>query len=90
MGKLLHHHAPALGWLDGPPQHNLCTTDRYVEAANHSCGDFPPEVDEMALAGLTPMESELVGAYQLDFVERREKELAVLTAVDVIELVVAY
>lgn len=29
----------------------------FVEAANHTCGDFPPEVDEMKAAGLTPMPS---------------------------------
>jgi flavin reductase (DIM6/NTAB) family NADH-FMN oxidoreductase RutF len=31
-----------------------------VEAANHCCGDFPFEVDEMALSGLTPLPSEVV------------------------------
>jgi flavin reductase (DIM6/NTAB) family NADH-FMN oxidoreductase RutF len=25
----------------------------FVEAANHCCGDFPPDVDELALSGLT-------------------------------------
>ncbi|KAG2440828.1 hypothetical protein HXX76_003683 [Chlamydomonas incerta] len=29
----------------------------FVEAANHTCGDFPRGVDEMALAGLTPLAS---------------------------------
>ncbi|KXZ56193.1 hypothetical protein GPECTOR_1g167 [Gonium pectorale] len=29
----------------------------FAEAANHTCGDFPPGVDEMALAGLTPLPS---------------------------------
>jgi len=29
----------------------------YVEAANHTCGDFPPEVDEMEAAGLTKVPS---------------------------------
>lgn len=32
-------------------------SDWFVEAANHSCGSFPPEVDEMAAAGLTPVPS---------------------------------
>lgn len=32
-------------------------SDWFVEAANHSCGSFPPEVDEMATAGLTPVPS---------------------------------
>jgi len=32
----------------------------FVEAANHTCGDFPPEVDEMSLSGLTPVASEKV------------------------------
>eukprot|EP00752_Nemacystus_decipiens_P012163 g10782.t1 len=32
-------------------------SDWFVEAANHSCGSFPPEVDEMATAGLTPVRS---------------------------------
>ena len=37
-------------------------SDWFVEAANHSCGSFPPEVDEMATAGLgfeSPFEDEL-------------------------------
>ncbi|EFJ43026.1 hypothetical protein VOLCADRAFT_96769 [Volvox carteri f. nagariensis] len=29
----------------------------FVEAANHTCGDYPPGVDEMRLAGLHPMPS---------------------------------
>lgn len=32
-------------------------SDWFVEAANHSCGSFAPEVDEMAVAGLTPVPS---------------------------------
>ena len=32
----------------------------YVEAANHTCGPFDPDVDEMELAGLTPVPSEKV------------------------------
>ena len=32
-------------------------SDWFVEAANHSCGSFPPEVDEMVTAGLTPVPS---------------------------------
>ncbi|CAN0514999.1 unnamed protein product, partial [Scytosiphon promiscuus] len=35
-------------------------SDWFVEAANHTCGSFPPEVDEMELAGLTPAKSSLV------------------------------
>jgi flavin reductase (DIM6/NTAB) family NADH-FMN oxidoreductase RutF len=27
----------------------------FVEAANHCCGDFPPDVDELALSGLTAL-----------------------------------
>ncbi|GFR41511.1 hypothetical protein Agub_g2206, partial [Astrephomene gubernaculifera] len=29
----------------------------FIEAANHTCGDYPPGVDEMRLAGLTPLPS---------------------------------
>ena len=29
----------------------------FLEAANHTCGPFDPDVDEMALAGLTPVRS---------------------------------
>ena len=32
----------------------------FVEAANHTCGNFPPEVDEMEVAGLTPLKSIIV------------------------------
>lgn len=32
----------------------------YVESANHTCGAFPPEVNEMEVAGLTPLPSDLV------------------------------
>lgn len=32
----------------------------FVEAANHTCGRFPPDVDEMAVSGLTPAESTVV------------------------------
>ncbi|CAI5459215.1 unnamed protein product [Closterium sp. Yama58-4] len=35
-------------------------SDWFVEAANHTCGPFPPEVDEMGLAGLTPVPSVVV------------------------------
>ena len=34
--------------------------DWMVEAANHTSGDFPKEVDEMDLVGLTPLPSEVV------------------------------
>ncbi|CAN0236815.1 unnamed protein product, partial [Discosporangium mesarthrocarpum] len=34
----------------------------FVEAANHACGNFPPEVDEMADSGLTPLPSLLVSS----------------------------
>jgi flavin reductase (DIM6/NTAB) family NADH-FMN oxidoreductase RutF len=27
----------------------------FVEAANHCCGDFPPDVDELELSGLTSL-----------------------------------
>ncbi|GLC36017.1 hypothetical protein PLESTB_000529700 [Pleodorina starrii] len=33
------------------------TSEWFVEAANHTCGDYPPGVDEMRLAGLTPLPS---------------------------------
>eukprot|EP00798_Chlamydomonas_sp_ICE-L_P021214 gene21214-28123_t len=29
----------------------------FIEAANHTCGDFPPGVDEMAVSGLSPVPS---------------------------------
>ena len=35
-------------------------SDWMVESANHTCGAFPPEVDEMAVVGLTPLPSEVV------------------------------
>lgn len=35
-------------------------SDWFVESANHSCGNFSPEVDEMAVSGLTPAPSTLV------------------------------
>lgn len=35
-------------------------SDWFVEAANHTCGNFPPEVDEMKVAGLTPVKSIIV------------------------------
>lgn len=34
----------------------------FVEAANHTCGNFPSEVDEMAVAGLSPAPSTVVAA----------------------------
>ncbi len=35
-------------------------SDWFLEAANHTCGDYDPDVDEMALSGLTPLPSLLV------------------------------
>jgi hypothetical protein len=35
-------------------------SDWYIEAANHTCGNFPRGVDEMSLAGLTPEPSQQV------------------------------
>ncbi|KAF5836369.1 hypothetical protein DUNSADRAFT_6005 [Dunaliella salina] len=35
-------------------------SDWYVEAANHTCGDYDPDVDEMSLSGLTPEPSQRV------------------------------
>lgn len=32
-------------------------SDWFVESANYTCGSFPPDVDEMAAAGLTPVSS---------------------------------
>jgi len=40
---------------------NLATT-ALAQAMNGTCAAVPPEVDEFALAGLTPMPSQLVGA----------------------------
>ncbi len=40
-------------------------SDWYVEAANHSCGDYEHSVDEMALAGLTPIPSVKVSEWGL-------------------------
>jgi flavin reductase (DIM6/NTAB) family NADH-FMN oxidoreductase RutF len=37
----------------------------YVEAANHTCGDFPPATDEAAAAGLSPLPSTVVRAPRL-------------------------
>ena len=37
-------------------------SDWFLEAANHTSGEFPPEVDEMMLAGLTPRPSVKVRA----------------------------
>ena len=33
----------------------------FIEAANHTCGPYDPDVDEMELSGLTPVASEKVG-----------------------------
>jgi flavin reductase (DIM6/NTAB) family NADH-FMN oxidoreductase RutF len=35
-------------------------SDWMVESANHTCGAFPPNVDEMSVVGLTPLPSEVV------------------------------
>lgn len=35
-------------------------SDWFIESANHTCGDFPPDVDEMEAAGLTPAKSTVV------------------------------
>lgn len=32
----------------------------FLEAANHTCGPYDPDVDEMKLANLTPMPSKVV------------------------------
>ena len=32
-------------------------SDWFVEAANHTCGNYDPGVDEMSLSGLTPLPS---------------------------------
>ena len=32
----------------------------YVDSANHCCGNFPPEVNEMEIAGLTELKSDMV------------------------------
>jgi flavin reductase (DIM6/NTAB) family NADH-FMN oxidoreductase RutF len=36
-------------------------SDWMVEAASHTCGAWPPDVDEFQKSGLTPMSSEIVG-----------------------------
>lgn len=36
-------------------------SDWYVEAANLTCGEYPPEVDEIALSGLHTLPSTMVG-----------------------------
>ena len=36
-------------------------SDWMVEAASHTCGAWPPEVDEFQKSGLTPLSSEIVG-----------------------------
>jgi flavin reductase (DIM6/NTAB) family NADH-FMN oxidoreductase RutF len=36
-------------------------SDWFIEAANYTSGDFDRGVDEMALAGLTPVPSVMVG-----------------------------
>jgi flavin reductase (DIM6/NTAB) family NADH-FMN oxidoreductase RutF len=50
-------------------RHNVETTGEFVvnivsesivEAMNQTSGDYPPEVDEFAMAGLTPLQSEVV------------------------------
>jgi flavin reductase (DIM6/NTAB) family NADH-FMN oxidoreductase RutF len=40
---------------------NVCSQD-LLEAMNLTSGEYPPSVDEFALAGLTPMDGEVVGA----------------------------
>ena len=32
----------------------------YVDSANYCCGNFPPEVNEMEVAGLTELKSDIV------------------------------
>lgn len=51
-------------WSVRPVQSHVCRefvvaimSDWFVESANHTCGNFPPEVDEMAVSGLTPVPS---------------------------------
>ncbi|CAI5512566.1 unnamed protein product [Closterium sp. Naga37s-1] len=70
------HNPPMLAighcWSSGKPKDSLTNildtrelvvaliSDWFVEAANHTCGPFPPEVDEMERAGLTPVPSVMV------------------------------
>ena len=35
-------------------------SDWYLESANHTCGNFDPDVNEMDIAGLTPIPSVIV------------------------------
>ncbi|CAI5472216.1 unnamed protein product [Closterium sp. Yama58-4] len=70
------HNPPMLAighcWSSGKPKDSLrnildtrelvvaLISDWFVEAANHTCGPFPPEVDEMERAGLTAVPSVVV------------------------------
>ncbi|CAI7926933.1 unnamed protein product [Closterium sp. NIES-54] len=70
------HNPPMLAighcWSNGKPKDSLANildtrelvvaliSDWFVEAANHTCGPFPSEVDEMERAGLTPVPSVMV------------------------------
>ncbi|GJP41018.1 hypothetical protein CLOM_g665 [Closterium sp. NIES-68] len=67
------HNPPLLAighcWSSGKPKDSLTNildtrelvvalmSDWFVEAANHTCGPYPPDVNEMRLAGLTPVPS---------------------------------
>lgn len=81
---------PCLSVLPGATPFFSCSefvvgimSDWFVEAANHSCGSFPPEVDEMAAAGLTPVPSVRVAPprVQESAVSMECKVRTVLTAV---------
>jgi flavin reductase (DIM6/NTAB) family NADH-FMN oxidoreductase RutF len=37
-----------------------------VEAANHTCGAFKPDVDEFEMSGLTPLKSDLVKPFRVE------------------------
>eukprot|EP00596_Hydrurales_sp_CCMP1899_P004504 CAMPEP_0119042870 /NCGR_PEP_ID=MMETSP1177-20130426/16220_1 /TAXON_ID=2985 /ORGANISM="Ochromonas sp, Strain CCMP1899" /LENGTH=256 /DNA_ID=CAMNT_0007009925 /DNA_START=103 /DNA_END=873 /DNA_ORIENTATION=- len=37
-----------------------------VEAANHTCGAFKPDIDEFEMSGLTPLKSDLVKPFRVE------------------------
>ena len=36
---------------------SVCFLSRYLDSANHTCGNFAPEIDEIAISGLHTMQS---------------------------------
>jgi flavin reductase (DIM6/NTAB) family NADH-FMN oxidoreductase RutF len=58
-------------------------SDWYVESANHCCGNFPPEVNEIDISGLTTAASTVVKAPRI-------QEAAISLECEVLELKPAY